>query len=218
LIEHGWRLKPLTRDIVLSQAYRQASAHRAEAARVDAGSRYLWRFPPRRLAAEELRDTLLAVSGQLDPRMGGPGFLLYRYLQDNVATYVPLDTPGPDTYRRAVYHHFARASRVDLLSEFDCPDAAQATPSRVATTSPLQALTLLNHRFTLDMARFFADRLRREAGPDKPREQVRRALELVGGLPLEADDEQASLAFVEQYGLPAFCRALLNSNQLLYLD
>jgi mono/diheme cytochrome c family protein len=218
LIEHGWRLKPLSREIVLSQAYRQAGTHRAQAARVDAGSRYLWRFPPRRLSAEELRDTVLAVSGKLDPRMGGPGFLLYRYLQDNVATYVPLDAPGPETYRRAVYHHFARASRVDLLSEFDCPDAAQATPSRVATTSPLQALTLLNHRFTLDMSRFFAERLRREAGPDKPREQVRLALELVGGLPLEGNDEQASIAFVQQYGLPAFCRALLNSNQLLYLD
>ncbi|HEY5313486.1 MAG TPA: DUF1553 domain-containing protein, partial [Pirellulales bacterium] len=218
LIQHGWRLKPLTREIVLSQAYRQASTYRVGAARVDAGSRFLWRFPPRRLSAEELRDTLLAVSGRLDRRLGGPGFLLYRYLQDNVATYVPLDEPGPETYRRAVYHHFARASRVDLLSEFDCPDAAQATPARVATTSPLQALTLLNHRFTLDMARFFAERLRREAGPDKPRDQVRRALELVDGLPLEADDEQASLAFVQQYGLPAFCRALLNSNQLLYLD
>ena len=66
---------------------------------MDADSRYLWRFPPRRLAAEEIRDTMLAVAGKLDPKMGGPGFRLYRYVQDNVSTYIPLDEHGPETYR-----------------------------------------------------------------------------------------------------------------------
>ena len=137
LVDGGWRLKPLHRLIVTSQTYRQASTYRESAARVDGASRLLWRFPPRRLTAEEVRDTMLEMAGVLDRSMGGPGFKLYRYLEDNVATYVPLDHPGPDTYRRAVYHHSARASYLDVLSDFDCPDNAFGAPRRAATVTPL---------------------------------------------------------------------------------
>src|SRR6185436_7089808 len=130
---------------------------------IDADSRLLWRFPPRRLSAEEVRDTLLSVSGKLDKKMGGPGFRLYEYQQDNVATYVPLDRHGPETYRRAVYHHNARAARVDVMTDFDCPDPSFAEARRASTTTPLQALTLMNHRFALDMAQALAERLQRDA-------------------------------------------------------
>jgi hypothetical protein len=161
--------------IVLSETYRQASVHRDEAAAVDADSRLLWRFPPRRLTAEEIRDTMLIDRGPVGWQAGGPGFRLYRYLQDNVATYIPLDEHGPETYRRAVYHQNARASLLDLLTEFDCPDNAFSTPRRASTTTPLQALTMLNHRFSLDMADHLAERLQREAGAERPAEQVQRA-------------------------------------------
>ena len=129
---HGWRFKPLHREIVLSQVYRQSSARRTDAARADGNTRWLWRFPPRRLQAEEIRDTLLTVAGKLDLRMGGPGFRLYRYLEDNVATFVPLDMHGPDTYRRAVYHQTARSSLLDGLTDFDLPDNAAPAPRRTA--------------------------------------------------------------------------------------
>jgi hypothetical protein len=215
---HGWRLKPLHRLIVTSAAYRQASAYRPDAARVDGDSRYLWRFPPRRLAAEEVRDTILSVAGQLDGRMGGPGFRLYRYLEDNVATFVPLDEHGPETYRRAVYHQNARASRADLLTDFDCPDFAFAAPRRAATTSPLQALTLLNHRFTLDMAHALADRLEREAGTGEAEAHVRRAFALAYARSPDADEERLATGLIRKHGLRAFCRALLNSNELVALD
>ncbi len=107
---NGWRLKPLHRLIMLSQTYRQSTEFRATAASRDGDARFLWRFPPRRLAAEEIRDTILSVAGKLDRRMYGPGFRLYRYLQDNVATYIPLDEHGQETYRRAVYHQNARGA------------------------------------------------------------------------------------------------------------
>ncbi|MGI9457126.1 MAG: DUF1549 domain-containing protein, partial [Aeoliella sp.] len=109
LKEDGWRLKPMHKRIMLSQTYRQASDFRAEAANVDGESRLLWRYPPRRLSGEEIRDSALVVTDKLDTRMGGPGFRLFRYVEDNVATYHPLDKHGPETYRRAVYHHNARA-------------------------------------------------------------------------------------------------------------
>ncbi|MEZ5391320.1 MAG: DUF1553 domain-containing protein [Bryobacterales bacterium] len=108
--EHGWRLKPLHRDIVLSAAYRQSSDYREDAAKADHDSAYLWRFPPRRLEAEEVRDAVLAISGKLDRTMGGPGFRLYRYTVDNVATYYPLEEFGPETFPgRSVYHQHARS-------------------------------------------------------------------------------------------------------------
>jgi len=144
LLGQGWRLKPLHREILLSQAYGQAATFREEAARVDQEARLLWRFPPRRLGAEEIRDTMLQVAGQLDLRMGGQGFRLYKFTQNNVCTYFPLEQHGPETYRRAVYHQNARASVVDVLSDFDGPDTAFAAPRRANTTTPLQALTLLN--------------------------------------------------------------------------
>jgi hypothetical protein len=215
---HGWRLKPLHRMIITSSAYRQASTFRPDAARVDSLSRYLWRFPPRRLAAEEVRDTMLSLAGQLDRGMGGPGYRLYRYLEDNVATYVPLDEHGPETYRRAVYHQNARASRADVLTDFDCPDFAFAAPRRAATTSPLQALTLMNHRFTLDMARALAGRLEREAGAGDPEAQVRRAFLLAYARLPDDDEAHISAGLVRKHGLRAFCRALLNSNELIALD
>ncbi len=217
LKQFGWRLKPLHREIMLTQTYRQSSAFRAEADEVDASTRFLWRFPPRRLSAEEVRDTMLSISGRLDLKMGGPGFRLYEYRNDNVSTYVPLDVNGPETFRRAVYHQGARAARVDLLSDFDCPDNASPAPTRAATTTPLQALTLLNHGFTREMSRSLADRLPREAGPD-PSAQVARAFFLAFSRLPSSDETQASLALIHRFGLPSFCRALLNTNELISLD
>lgn len=217
LLEEGWRLKPLHRLIMTSQAYQQSSAYRPEAATLDGDSRLLWRFPARRLSGEEVRDATLQIAGVLDPTMGGPGFRLYRYIQDNVATYVPLDDPGPETYRRAVYHQNARAMRVDILTDFDCPDPASAAPRRDATTTPLQALTLLNHHFTLDMASALADRLRREGGDD-PAAQVNLAFALAFSREPDDTERSSSLDLIDRHGLDAFCRALLNTNEFIYID
>lgn len=212
LIAHGWRLKPLHREILLSRTYLQSSAHRLEAAREDKDARLLWRFPPRRLSAEEVRDSMLAIGGklQLEP-MGGPGFRLYKFTQNNVCTYFPLDTHGPETYRRAVYHQNARASVVDVLSDFDLPDIAFAAPKRANTTTPLQALTLLNHRFTLDMAAALAARV--QTG-----DAVTQAYRIAFQRPPTAKEHAAATELIATHGADSFCRALLNANELLYLE
>ncbi len=214
---HGWQLKPLHREILLSQTYQQSGAHREEAAKQDGNTRLLWRFPPRRLHAEEIRDTILSVTGKLNLQMGGPSFRLYRYLEDNVATYVPLDQHGADTYRRAVYHQNARSSLVDGLTDFDLPDNAGAAPTRISTTSPLQALTLLNHQFTLDMAEALANRVKQEA-PNNETAQVRRAFALAFQRQPSREEETAALQLIARHGWRAFCRAMLNANELLYVN
>jgi len=216
LLQSGWRIKPLHRLIMTSQTYRQSSHFRAAPAQHDGGSRLLWRFPPRRLSAEEIRDTMLAVSGKLNTRRGGPGFRLYRYLQDNVATYIPLDKHGPDTFRRAVYHQNARAARTDLMTDFDQPDCAFSSPRRAETTTPLQALTTLNHQFTLDMARALATRLQTDAGPDTEA-QVRRGYLLCYGRQPAAQELKDCVDLIKQHRLAAFCRVLLNTSELIYL-
>jgi hypothetical protein len=216
LKEHGWRIKAMHRLIMLSDTYRQSSTFREQAARVDGDSRLLWRFPPRRLSAEEVRDTMLMVANQLDTKRGGPGFRLYHFMQDNVCTYVPLDEHGPETYRRAVYHQNARASVVDLMTEFDQPDCTFSAPKRAETTTPLQALTMLNHSFTLDMATALAERLNQDAA-DNVAAQVDRAYRLCYSRPATEEEVSACRHLVERHGLTALCRVLLNTSEMIYV-
>ncbi|MBV9122011.1 MAG: DUF1553 domain-containing protein [Planctomycetes bacterium] len=211
----GWRLKPLHRLLVTSYSYRQAAATNPQGLAADGGNRLVWHVPLRRLEAEALRDSILAVSGRLDRRMGGPGFRLFRYRVVNVAIYEPLEEQGPETWRRSVYQQPARAARDDLLAGFDCPECAQRTPRRDVSTTPLQALSLWNSPFTVQQAGFFAERARREAGP-RPRDQVDRAFRLAFGRPPSSDEQHDALELVARHGLAALCRALLNSNEFLY--
>lgn len=212
LVANGWRLKALHREILLSKTYQQSSAWREDGGKADGNSRLLWRFPPRRLAAEEIRDTMLAVAGrlQIEP-MGGPGFRLYKFTQNNVSTYFPLDRHGPETWRRSVYHQNARASVVDVLTDFDFPDVAFAAPKRASTTSPLQALTLMNHGFTLDMAAALAARIQ---GGDP----VGGAYDWLFQRAPSVTERQASEAFIAAHGAEAFARAMLNANELFHLE
>lgn len=214
LRENDWRLKDMHRLIMLSKTYRQSSARREDAAQKDGDSRLLWRFPPRRLSAEEIRDTLLSVAGRLDLTMGGPGFRLYQFMQDNVSTYEPLDQHGPETHRRAVYHQNARASVVDLMTDYDQPDCTLSVPRRAQTTTPLQALTMLNHEFTLDMAEALAARV----GEGSPTSQTDRLFRLAYQRQPTAEERNRVAATIESVGLRTVCRALLNSSELIYLD
>jgi hypothetical protein len=218
LVTEGWRLKAMHKLIVMSQTYRQSSAYRDDAAKVDGDSRLLWRFPPRRLSAEEIRDTILFVSGKLDERMGGPGFRLYQYTRDNVATYTPLESIGPETYRRSVYHQNARASRVDLLSDFDAPDCAFSTSRRVPTTTPSQALALMNHGFTMAMAEALAKRLSSATDASNYDGQIKLGFKLVFGRDPTRAEQAAAAALVGKHGMRAFCRGLLNSSELIYVN
>ena len=217
LIDNDWKLKALHRTIMNSKVYRQSSEWREDGGEVDSDSRLLWRFPPRRLSAEEIRDTVLAVTGKLNPKMGGPGFRLYHYMRDNVSTYEPLDEHGSETYRRAIYHQNARASVVDLMTDFDQADCTLSIPRRSETTTPLQALTMMNHQFTIDMAERMAERVR-ERGHSAPVEQVVQVFRLAYQRDPDEEEIRVATQVIAAHGLRALCRAVLNSSELLYLD
>lgn len=215
LVRHGFRLKPIHRIILGSHAWRQDSRPDAAMQALDQSARFLWRYPPRRLEAEAIRDAILLVSGSLDTRMGGPGFRLYRYTVDNVATYIPLDEHGPETFRRGVYHQHVRAVEVDFLSDFDCPDPALPAPRRNATTSPQQAMSLQNHSFVQDQSRRWAERLLAHGG--RSEDQVRLAFLSAFGREPSGPELEESLALVRDHGLALLCRALLNANEFIHV-
>jgi hypothetical protein len=185
---------------------------------VDADNKLLWRFSPHRLEAECVRDAMLAISGELNDQRGGPSYLDFRpYVYKTTQYYDPIDPVGVEFNRRSIYRFWARGGRNPLLDTFDCPDPATAAPRRGSTTTPLQALSLLNNSFTLRMADHFAERLTNEY-PAEAKQQLQRAFESAyGRSPSEAELKE-SLAFVAHHGLPAFCRVLFNSNGFLYVN
>ncbi len=219
-IANGWRMKPLHRLIVLSSTYRQASPSDAKGLLIDAQARLLWRFPPRRLEAEPLRDAILFVSGKLDLRMGGPGFDLFEpggSTAQGVRVYTPRKEFGPPEWRRMIYQSKPRMRLDDTFGVFDCPDAGQIAPKRTSSTTVLQVVSLLNSPFMRQQAQFFAERLRKEAGDD-PAAQVRRGFRLAFQRDPDPEETAAAMKLVEQHGLSAFCRDLFNVNEFLYVD
>ena len=211
---HGWSTKQLQRLIVLSATYRQSSQPNATALKVDGDARLLWRFPPHRLEAEALRDTILAVSGKLDLRMGGPGFDLFEPNDNYVKIYTSRTDFGPDQFRRMVYQTKPRSQLDDVFGAFDCPDAGQIAPRRTSSTTPLQALNLLNSPFALQQAGFLAERLDKEANGD-PAVQVNRAFLLAFARPPSSEETAAATALIRYHGLKLFCRALFNANEFI---
>ncbi|HEX5106513.1 MAG TPA: DUF1553 domain-containing protein [Pirellulaceae bacterium] len=236
LIDSGWSLRHIHRLIVTSATYRQSSnvefgmrnAESEPGTRsiphsalptphlIDADNRLLWRYSSRRLEAEPLRDTILAISGKLDLTMGGPGFLAFEPNDNYVRVYNPKQAFGPTDWRRMIYMTKIRMHQDGTFGAFDCPDGGQIAPRRASSTTPLQALNLLNGPFLVQQAELFAERVRREAGPTAEA-QVRRAF-LLAYQREPADEElAASIEIVKAHGLPVLCRALLNSNEFLFV-
>lgn len=213
----GWKPKALHRLIVLSATYRQAAKSRPEGIGADAGNRLLWRFPPRRLEAETIRDTVLATSGKLDLRMGGPGYNIWEKNTNYVAVFKYKQELGADEFRRMVYQFKPRAQQDQTFGVFDCPDGSFSMPRRFASTTALQALNLLNGGFLLQQAEYFAARLESEAKGDV-KAQVLRAFQIAFQREPTAEESAAALNLVQTHGLTAFCRAILNSNELIYLN
>lgn len=215
-VTRGWRVKALHRLIVTSATYRQAGAERREGLARDASARWLWRFPPRRLEAEPIRDAILAVSGKLDLKAGGPGYSVFEPNDNYVRVYNARQEFGPDGWRRMIYMTKVRMQQDAIFGAFDCPDGGQIAPKRGSSTTPLQALNLLNSGFLMQQAGFLAERLQRERRGDVAA-QVRRAFELAFNRSPRKQEAAAAKKFVEREGLTIFCRALLNANEFVYV-
>ncbi len=231
LIDGGWRMKRMHRAIVLSSAYRMSSRGSEISLARDPSNRWFWRFPMRRLTAEEVRDSILSVAGTLNLKAGGPP--VYPPIPSEVMAgqSVPGQgwpvSPQSEASRRSVFVHVKRSLLVPILATHDAADTDLSCPVRYTTTVPTQALGLLNGSFANEQAARFAERLKREA-PDCLESQVRLALKLTTGRNPENVEVTKDVAFVKRIaaegGLDA-ARALaqygllcLNTNAFLYLD
>ena len=148
--------------------------------------------------------------------MGGPGFDLFEPNSNYVKVYVSKTKFGAGDYRRMVYQAKPRAELDTIFGTFDCPDAAQVQPRRTVSTTPLQALNLLNSAFMLEQSAALAERVEREAGPSTA-ERVQRAYRLAFSRPASAQEIEAAGTFIAAQGLPAFCRALYNANEFVII-
>jgi hypothetical protein len=216
LIEHGWSLKHVHRVILTSATYQQSNQPHQAGLAIDSASRCLWRFPPRRLEMEPIRDSILSVSGALDLRMGGPGFMVFKPNDNYVRVYDAKEEWDRDAWRRMIYVHRVRMAQDGVFGAFDCPDAGQPAPLRGRTTTAIQALNLLNSTFVKQQSELFAARVQTEAGDDTDA-QIRRAFWLAYGRDPEGTEITAVREVAVQYGMAAVCRALLNSNEFVFL-
>ena len=226
--EDGWSIKKLHRRIMLSATYRQASDFRAAAAEADTDNKLLWRYPRRRLEGEAIRDSMLAVSGLLDPKMGGPG----------VFPKVPAGTEiqegrhwrksrGPeDEYRASVYIFARRLVRYPMLQSFDAPLALESCGRRQETVTADQALELMNGEAAAGFARALAQRIANDSG-QSPDELVQRAFRLTLGRVPSPGESERSRAFLASQGkvagnsgaaLEDLALGLLSSSEFIYID
>jgi hypothetical protein len=241
-VAKAWSVKHLHRLIVLSSTYRMAAAANPAASRADPADRLLWRWPQRRLQAEAVRDAILAVSGRLNPRMGGPSV----YPPIPRAVLEGQSRPGDgwgkssprEAARRSIYIFVKRVLAVPELELLDAPDTTCSCEQRLVSTTAPQALTFLNGAFMHEQAGHFASRLEAEASKE-PAAQVRRAFELAFSRSPTSREQKLSLDFlgaqrrqiaadvaagktrggdIPHKALEAFCLVVLNINEFVYLN
>ncbi|MEX0585201.1 MAG: DUF1553 domain-containing protein, partial [Pirellulales bacterium] len=230
-VEGGWRMKPLHRMIVTSSTYRMSSQADAAALAKDPANDLFWRFDMRRLSAEELRDSIHAVTGRLNQQMYGPG--IYPEISQEVLAGQSMPGAGwgksspEEQARRSVYIHIKRSLITPLLADFDFPETDGSCAARFATTQPAQALGMLNGSFLHRQAAELATRLKREAGDDRAA-QVKLARRLALCRQPDAASVERGLKLMEslekKHGIAAdkaldyYCLTVLNLNEFVYLD
>ncbi len=207
-IAKQWSTKTMIKEIMLTDAFRRSSLPHSAAIQKDANSTLLWRFPPRRVEAEVIRDSILQASGKLDPKIGGPSFRIHN-IKKTYAQWEVTDNHGPDTWRRMLYQERMRRVDDQIFTAFDFPDCGQVRAKRPVSTTPLQALNLLNSPFVVDQSNHIAARAKTES-PDAP---IPRIFQLI----LKRPPTEAELQSVQTIPLNIISRSLINSNEFAFL-
>jgi mono/diheme cytochrome c family protein len=232
-VDGGWKVKALHKQILMTNAYRQSSVGNDDNRKSDPTNALLWRFPMRRLNAEEVRDSMLAVSGSLDVTPFGPS--VFPKIPPEVLAGQsvpgqgwPYDAKRPEAgNRRTVYVHVKRSLQVPVLANHDQADTDSSCPVRYTTTVPTQALGMMNGEFSNERATAMAARLAKDAGPERAR-QIALGIRLTTGRTPTDAEVAKDVAFVEslaathalsaERAMQQYCLLLLNANEFIYLD
>jgi len=231
-MESGWSVKHMLRLMLTSETYRRSTAPNEAASQIDPLNKLHWKHNPRRLTAEEIRDTFLSLSRELRLQKPSQPYIRPKMPAAVLATSsqpykVWPETKGPEASSRSVYIHVKRSIQLPLLSAFDAPQRDISCPTRFATTVPTQTLTMLNSDFVNQRAAIFATELEKQY-PAQASLQLSHGFQLATGR-AATDEELAELSKLQQdllitYKLPPsaatarICLLLLNLNETLYLD
>ena len=230
-IASGWRLKAMHKLIMTSKAYQMSAQSNPQCVQQDPNNDLFWRFDMRRLTAEEIRDTVLWITGKLNLKMGGPS--VFPELQEEVLATASRprsvwgQSPPDEANRRSIYVKVKRSLLVPILNQYDQADTDSSCPVRFSTTVPTQSLTMLNGKFINDQAVAFANRMRWEGGVSVE-DRVRFGLRLVLCREPEPTDVQQALTFMQELqqhegvsaevALDRFALLALNLNEFIFLD
>ena len=216
LVRHNWSLKQLHRLLLHSATFQQQSYTDDIAFAKDSNSRLLWRFPPQRLEAEVLRDSILRASGKLNPKQFGVPFSFFEESKSQFSRRVPLEQFDTEGWRRMIYGEKVRLETVGVFGVFDCPDSSQMTPKRSNSTSAVQALALFNSDFINRQAGFLAESVAPEDSPNLELAIRNAFLRTITRQPTE--EELTKLRpFVNEHGLKELGRILFNLNEFVFL-
>lgn len=225
LAAKNWSLKHVHKLLVLSAAFRQGAKGADEGATADPDNKLLWQYPRRRLDGEALRDTMLAVSGQLNLKTGGPGVFpeLPAELQKSVGgRWTPTADPA-ERNRRSIYVFVKRNLRYPLFTLFDAPDRNETCARRFVTTTAPQSLAMLNDALVVGFGKQLAARVTKEVGTDREK-FVDRAFAVAVNRPATSEESAAMLGYLSRHkgsegeALADLCHALLNLNEFVYVD
>ncbi|MBT7404521.1 MAG: DUF1553 domain-containing protein, partial [Opitutae bacterium] len=210
-----WSMKELIRLFVTSDAFKRSNQPSDVGLEKDATGSLLWRFPPRRVEAEVIRDGILLASGKLNREMGGRSYRIHN-VKKTYAQWEVVNNFGPETWRRMIYQERMRRVDDQIFTAFDFPDCGQVRSKRPVSTTPLQALNLMNSDFVVDQAIHLAKRAQNESKGNL-KTSVIRAFELIFSRKPRTEELNASLKIAKDRGLEIVCRALMNSNEFAFL-
>jgi hypothetical protein len=211
-------IKQLHRHICTSAVYRQSSNGNDRFEKIDGANQYLWRMNRRKLEAETVRDSVLAVAGQLDRTPGGPGYRAFGFADDESPhyDYDAYDPDDPKSHRRSVYRVIVRSVPDPFMATLDCADASALVAKRNETVTPLQSLALLNNKFMVRMAGHFAERITRLGNDDTSRLTAAWRLAFARN-PTDAERNEIT-TYANRHGLANACRVIFNMNEFVFAD
>jgi len=217
--DSGQSLKSLHRKIVTSSVFRQSSAGNPQYAAIDGSNQFLWRMNRRRLEAEAIRDSVLAVAGQLDTTPGGPGyqdFVIEQPAHSPHYEYHLHDPTDRRAHRRSIYRFIVRSQPQPFMTTLDCADPAMSVDKRNESLTALQALALLNNRFMLLMSERFAARL--SASGETMSGQINEAYRLALARSPSDIERLKLIEYASKHGMPSACRVLLNLSEFVFVE
>lgn len=215
-MQAGWDIKHMHRLIMSSATYQQSSAPNKTHLEKDYDNRWLWRFTPRRVEGEVARDAMLMASNEINFDMEGPGYKSYTLKVNNSHFYTWKDHLGATFNRRSVYRTHVQSANDPLMDSLDCPRPSDLMPHRSITTTPLQALTLMNNSVVLRQATKMAQDLEQQ-WPQNTQLAIQSAFHRTLQRHPTTEELQGHLNLASKHGLSQVCWVLLNSSEFLYM-